>query len=184
MIKIPIVKLRDEPLRLDLNVAPSEMDLNDTEYHFEGKVTGEIDFRLIDQDVEAQGEIRAKAQARCVRCLEPAAFDLRVPVQEYWFWRGNDPEPGAKPEDEQFAEESAETSFYFGDTIEPAEKLREVLMAELPDLPKCSDGCKGLCSGCGANLNKEKCRCEKVEVSPEPPEGSNWKEALRGIHLE
>ena len=29
----------------------------------------------------------------------------------------------------------------------------------------CSDDCKGLCSGCGANLNREPCRC-KPDVDP------------------
>ena len=30
----------------------------------------------------------------------------------------------------------------------------------------CSEDCKGLCSGCGADLNREACRCTKKEVDP------------------
>ncbi len=30
----------------------------------------------------------------------------------------------------------------------------------------CSDDCKGLCAGCGADLNREACRCTKKEVDP------------------
>jgi len=30
----------------------------------------------------------------------------------------------------------------------------------------CSDDCKGLCAGCGADLNREACRCAKKEVDP------------------
>ena len=30
----------------------------------------------------------------------------------------------------------------------------------------CSDDCKGLCAGCGADLNRESCRCTKKEVDP------------------
>jgi uncharacterized protein len=30
----------------------------------------------------------------------------------------------------------------------------------------CSGDCKGLCAGCGADLNREACRCTKKEVDP------------------
>lgn len=30
----------------------------------------------------------------------------------------------------------------------------------------CSDDCKGICAGCGADLNREACRCTKKEVDP------------------
>ena len=30
----------------------------------------------------------------------------------------------------------------------------------------CSDDCRGLCAGCGADLNREVCRCTKKEVDP------------------
>ena len=30
----------------------------------------------------------------------------------------------------------------------------------------CSEDCRGLCSGCGADLNREACRCTKKEVDP------------------
>jgi len=30
----------------------------------------------------------------------------------------------------------------------------------------CSEDCKGLCAGCGADLNREVCRCTKKEVDP------------------
>ena len=30
----------------------------------------------------------------------------------------------------------------------------------------CSDDCKGLCAGCGVDVNREACRCTKKEVDP------------------
>ena len=30
----------------------------------------------------------------------------------------------------------------------------------------CADDCKGLCAGCGVDLNREACRCTKKEVDP------------------
>lgn len=38
--------------------------------------------------------------------------------------------------------------------------IYENLMVEMPMTIACSDDCKGLCSRCGVNLNREKCRCD------------------------
>ncbi len=41
----------------------------------------------------------------------------------------------------------------------------EILLS-FPMRVLCSEDCKGLCSGCGANLNEEACRCTKKEINP------------------
>ena len=45
------------------------------------------------------------------------------------------------------------------------ELSREVFILNMPSKMLCSEDCKGLCSGCGANLNRESCRCKK-EIDP------------------
>ena len=40
---------------------------------------------------------------------------------------------------------------------------------------KCSENCKGLCSGCGVNLNTEKCRCSaKKKKQKQPLPNDTW----------
>ena len=41
----------------------------------------------------------------------------------------------------------------------------EILLS-FPMRVLCSEDCKGLCAGCGADLNREACRCTKKEVDP------------------
>jgi uncharacterized protein len=43
--------------------------------------------------------------------------------------------------------------------------INQEIQLFLPQKMLCSDDCKGICSKCGKNLNKEKCSCEK-EVDP------------------
>jgi len=45
------------------------------------------------------------------------------------------------------------------------ELLTQVFILNLDTKNLCSEDCKGLCPGCGANLNFEACRCKK-EVDP------------------
>jgi uncharacterized protein len=42
---------------------------------------------------------------------------------------------------------------------------RETFILNMPSKTLCREDCRGLCSGCGVNLNYEKCRCKK-EVDP------------------
>lgn len=45
------------------------------------------------------------------------------------------------------------------------ELLGDVFILDLDTKNLCSEDCKGLCAGCGANLNKEACRCKR-EIDP------------------
>lgn len=49
--------------------------------------------------------------------------------------------------------------------LELDELMREVFLLEMDMKNLCSEDCKGLCSGCGADLNREPCRCKK-EIDP------------------
>ena len=42
---------------------------------------------------------------------------------------------------------------------------REAFILGMDTKTLCREGCKGLCSGCGANLNREACRCKK-QIDP------------------
>lgn len=43
--------------------------------------------------------------------------------------------------------------------------MQEVFLLEMDTKNLCSEDCKGLCPGCGADLNHEPCRCKK-EIDP------------------
>ncbi len=45
------------------------------------------------------------------------------------------------------------------------ELVREALILNMDTKMLCREDCRGLCSGCGANLNVEECRCRK-EIDP------------------
>lgn len=45
------------------------------------------------------------------------------------------------------------------------ELITDDIFLSLPSKFLCKDDCKGVCAGCGADLNREECRCKK-EVDP------------------
>jgi uncharacterized protein len=38
-------------------------------------------------------------------------------------------------------------------------KVRDIVVMSYPIKILCNENCKGICLGCGVNLNKEKCKC-------------------------
>jgi uncharacterized protein len=65
-----------------------------------------------------------------------------------------------------FAPEQAEEETYSGKVIELDPIVREQILLALPAYPVCDEGCKGLCTVCGANLNERECGCDRHVPDP------------------
>jgi uncharacterized protein len=98
----------------------------------------------------------------------PIAFALTlVPADEYAEQEQVASEdkahhPVAGSFDLQHAEEEA----YEGKVVDLDPILREQVLLELPEYPVCQEGCKGLCSACGKNLNEGECGCDRKVPDP------------------
>jgi uncharacterized protein len=78
--------------------------------------------------------------------------------------------------------DAPDVNVYSGDSFDPDEDLRELLLLETPTVFLCSETCKGLCPGCGTNLNTETCSCQKAEDEDDPMLPA-WKRNLKRLHL-
>lgn len=101
------------------------------------------------------GVVAGDATTTCVRCLDPAHYNLEGEVEGYFVIPGTDVELTEEEQDE--CEELSEDHI-----IDLSTLLQAALSLELPTTPLCDDDCKGLCAGCGANLNYEECTCNKT----------------------
>jgi uncharacterized protein len=52
------------------------------------------------------------------------------------------------------------------DKIDLKNDVREFALLSVPMKTLCKDDCKGLCSKCGTDLNKEQCKCTNEEIDP------------------
>lgn len=97
---------------------------------------------------------KAKVELECGRCLEKFIFEVETPFFESYT---NKPEIATNDLED-------EIHLFSGDEINVSEDVFRVIFMELPMQPVCSESCKGLCSSCGANLNKEECSCDKEVI--------------------
>ena len=67
-------------------------------------------------------------------------------------------------EEKQF-EDSEDIVLLENDEVDLEEIARVAFILAMDTKHLCSEDCKGLCSGCGVNLNREACRCKR-QVDP------------------
>ena len=117
-----------------------------------------------DSRVAVRGFLKTRVQLSCDRCgvrygyPVDAAFHLvlEVPSDESWQIR-----------ELECSAEDLDTVQLIEPVVDMADILRQQLYLGLPEKMICTEGCKGLCSQCGMDLNKERCNCEEdVKESP------------------
>ncbi len=113
---------------------------------------GTARFDRTPQGLLLQGNFEAKTELECVRCLDAFPQSLKWSFTDlYAFDKRSISESNLLvPEDGQI-------------DLEPL--LREYALLEIPINPVCKPECKGLCSVCGANLNKTDCGHHPVSSS-------------------
>lgn len=117
-----------------------------------------IDLQLtkVLKEVSVSGNIEFSIDAPCSRCMETVNIDINPPVELIVT-----PAENISEEDEDLDHVT-----YAGDEMDLTNFVREQIAISLPIKVTCNENCKGLCSECGANLNKEVCDCERDQVDP------------------
>jgi uncharacterized protein len=103
------------------------------------------------------GAFTAVMDGSCGRCLKRYPFPL-----EKKFDLVLTPEP-ASAKGKGLSLDEMGLSYYASNEIDLSPLIREQVLLALPMRPLCEEGCRGLCAGCGVDLNDEQCLC------PDPP---------------
>lgn len=142
-MKIALDKITDQGLSLEEDIDPGQWDVDSFDVHFLNPVHCKCLATRISQEVRVRVECRLRRRITCSRCLDEAEQELFQSFDLYY---------------------SREK---FKDFLEIDQDIREQLLLGFPMKVLCSQDCKGLCPGCGVNLNKETCRCGKKKVGTE-----------------
>jgi uncharacterized protein len=104
-----------------------------------------LDLRLeaLVDGIHVSGPVDGDVTIECRRCLKEFVRPLQVELDDSFVY------PGEGAEDEAYRVEGEEID------LEPV--IRDAVMLALPLNPLCTDGCRGLCTTCGADLNETDC---------------------------
>ncbi len=127
--------------------------------------------------MEVEGSLDTTARLTCGRCLAEFVAPLGGEFA-LTYTHGPDAETGGAEAQEKEIEASETGLIHFrGEEIDLTEAVQEQVILALPLRALCRQDCKGLCAGCGADLNHGACSCA-------PSVHNGPFAALRGIKLD
>lgn len=158
---ISLEDIPEEGLRVSYEDVPGLMtDPDDPD--LEGPVGVDVYINRVDRSVYLQGSVKAVLHLVCDRCLGSYPFEIDVEFS-YLLTPSSLKKDGVSA----LTENDIDVFSYDGKDIPLGELLREQILLQIPFRRLCSEGCKGLCHLCGADLNKEVCHCKKdIEQGP------------------
>jgi uncharacterized protein len=114
------------------------------------------------REIFFRGSFDGILEGRCSRCLRSYSFPLN---KDFDFVLSPDPSKSGRKV-EELKREDLGLSYYSSDEINLAPLIREQVLLALPTRPLCKENCRGLCAGCGVNLNDEPCVCMTSTADP------------------
>lgn len=161
----------DEGLSVRHLYPEGEPDLIDEDARLEGRTSLNLHATRDGDKVELVGEIEAKVELICDRCL--IRFSLPV-EQSFDLLYVPAPSSGRPQEEKELDDDDLSVSVYEADVIDLDDLVREQVELALPMVRLCRESCAGLCPDCRANLNEGPCDCKPEQTD------SRW-DALKSL---
>jgi uncharacterized protein len=162
-MKISLIRLAEGLHTLNFVAKLAEFDLdNHPNLHDDVQITVELEKR--PPHYFLKNRVRVAGRFLCDRCAKEIETSVLGESRSVF---SSDEDMAARDEEIHLIAADAKELDVTGD-------IRDTLVLALPMKLLCSEGCRGLCAGCGANLNEESCRCAAPGADP------RW-EALRKL---
>jgi uncharacterized protein len=137
MLKVPVKDISSSTgMSFAKDVSASDIGLGDDEVDLRSPLSVTATLTRVDNTIIAQVAVSAQYGYQCARCL--GDFQ-RSKLREFYF------------------DYEVESQM---DAVNIGEDIRQEMILSIPQRVLCSKDCKGICSGCGVNLNLEKCKCK------------------------
>ncbi len=121
---------------------------------------GRLEVRRSGSEVRISGHVLGILHLSCDRCLNRFPFQVNTPFF-YLLKPPGDFHSDLDPDHEVSGDE-IEVYWYEDGEIRVEDLFREQILLQVPMRILCKKDCMGLCPGCGADLNKERCQCKEI----------------------
>ena len=118
------------------------------------EVRGSVKLFRTSDGLWVTASLESSLQCTCSLCLEEFAQPLELVIDEETLSAV------------ALEEDAGERLRIDDDILDLTDAVRQYLEIAPPMKPLCGPGCKGICPGCGANLNDGTCACEAVPRDP------------------
>ena len=161
-MQISLERVREEPLTWQEQLTISADRLEHPDLVALGPVSVEGLVEYFDPDFRFLARYGYRHELACSRCLQPieqemeGAIELLIEVAD----------SEESPAEIRLDEGDLGTFRVATEELDTEPILIGELQLNIPMKPLCQSDCRGLCGGCGADLNREACRCEAAPIDP------------------
>jgi uncharacterized protein len=159
---IGVKELEQHPLRFQEELATGTIDFRTRDFRQTGPLRVELEAELQGREIHIMGRLATRVQLFCARCLESVVKDISADFD--LLYRPVSIMNGQ--EEIELTPQDSEIGFYTGEGLFLADVVAEQVNLAVPMKAVCNEECHGLCASCGANLNRERCRCGPRPVDP------------------
>ena len=135
-MKVAVRNITSEGIEFDRVVEPSEIGLEEHDLDLKKPLKVHARIERVNNFVLVRADIKTVYEYTCARCLEPFIKDR---TSEFEF--------------EYELEKGVEDINY-------GEDIRQELILSRTQRELCRPDCRGICAGCGVNLNLDQCQCK------------------------
>lgn len=154
----------DEEYTFDLFEKPGcfKVDLEEAVLKKDVHVQGSLS--KVGREVFLKGNLSTEMELVCSRCLEPLQYKVRSKLSSHYV-PGH--EAGSLETDVELHASDIEMESYSDNQIDLTQTVYDQMILSLPLVRLCKEDCRGICSYCGVNRNKENCQCsDKDSIDP------------------
>ncbi len=128
-------------------------------------VSGNVNIQLFDDNIHLAGGLNYSIKAECSCCLVDFTMPISIAMQSVLI-PSHVHDTTNTEEDVELVRGDLEIAYYDGDCFDLGHLMHEQIVLAIPMKCICQDDCKGLCSSCGIDLNKETCSCQDMNIDP------------------
>jgi uncharacterized protein len=154
----------DEALILDLMQSPEHFKVDPEEgvlqkdVHIQGRLS------KVGREILFKGNISTEMEMVCSRCLEPLRYPVHTWIASHYI---PDQEAGTPQADVELHASDVEVETYSDNRIDLTQAVYDQMILSLPLVRLCRVDCRGICSHCGIDRNKQSCTCsEQDSIDP------------------
>lgn len=154
-----LMNSKSENYSMTADIPADSFSYMGTDYEFESKQPVELNISCPSaKTIHLKAHIAVALSIPCDRCLEPVStpFDIDVDYRIEITDEGT----GHLVDDDQ------QLNYISGYELDTDVLVSEELMIGFPMKVLCDEECKGLCTVCGANLNRGECGCDRTVLDP------------------
>jgi len=118
-------------------------------------VKASLHIERVKDEVLVRGSLSTSLEMECSRCLKDFAEERNVAMNVVF----HSLEELKGEEKHEIKRDELDMGFYRGDMLDLRDLLEEQILLTIPMKPLCSEGCRGICPQCGADLNTGSCTC-------------------------